>query len=1565
MENSYTEHSDVAENLPARQPVSILLVDDQPANLLALEAILEDLGHNLVKVQSGEEALSRLPGGDFALVLLDVQMPGLDGFETATLIRGREAGRHTPIIFLTAFESDRFPVERAYALGAVDYLIKPLVPAVVRGKVAGFVDFFEKTQQVKRQADQIRELERREFEQQLAQENAALREQVRLAAFGRDVGYALIQSDTLSDMLGHCAEAVVRHLDGAFARIWTLNVETNVLELQASAGLYTHLDGSHGRVPVGQFKIGKIAKERRPHLTNAVLGDPRVNDQEWAKREGMVAFAGYPLVVEDRLVGVLAMFARQPLSDATLDALSSVANGIALGVERKRGAAALREQQEWLRVTLTSIGDAVIATDTHGRVTFLNGVAEQLTGWTQAEAQGQPLEAVFDIFNEQTRQPVHNPVEKVLRDGTTDGLGNHTVLIAKGGVERPIDNSAAPIRDMAGTLIGVVLTFRDVTEKRRTEWVMRQNEARKTAILDTALDCIITMDHEGTIVEFNPAAEKTFGFSREQVIGQELCQFIIPPSQRESHRKGMAHYLATGEGPVLGKRLELPALRADGTEFSVELAITRIPTDGPPLFTAYLRDITEQKRAEQHRTARLAINQVLSQSMSAQEAATGILRAICEGLGWEVGFFWTVDAGAGVLRCLTSWHRPAVRVTAFEASSRQRTFGRGEGLPGHVWATAQSAWILDVLHATNFPRVAAAAQDGLHGAFGCPVSSGSETVGVIEFFSYRIREPDAGLLEIMNTVAGQLGQFIERIEAEVALRASEQRFRSLTGLAPVGIFETDSRGNCLFVNEKWCRLAGLTPEQAHGQGWVRALHSDDRERVGHEWYTAAQAGGEFASEYRFRSDEGTVSWLQGSAVPLKTEAGAVAGYIGTITDLTGRRAAEEQVRFQAHLLDSVGQAAIVTDPDGTITYWNRYAETLYGWTRADALGRNIVEVVVASASMGQAAEIMDRLRAGENWTGEFMVRRRDGTTFPAFVTDTPIFDDRGRLAAIIGISADISDRKRVEQALRFLADASATLAAVVDYQSTLQKVAGMAVPHFADWCAVDMVDPDGTVRRLAVAHADPAKVKLALDLQDRYPPDPNSAHGLPKVLRTGESDMMAVIPDELIVQGAQDEDHLRILRELGLTSYMCVALKGRGRVIGVISFVTAESGKRYTEADLAFAEELARRAAVAIENAQLYAELRQADRLKDEFLAMLAHELRNPLAPIRNALHIMRQPGANGDIVGQVRDMAERQVQHMARLLDDLLDVSRISRGRIELRIEAVDVAAVISRTVEAVRPLIEERQHELTVSLPSGPVQVQADPTRLDQVLTNLLNNAAKYTDPGGHVWLTAERDDGEVVLKVRDTGTGIAPDMLPRIFDLFVQAERRLDRSQGGVGIGLTLVKKLVELHGGRVEATSAGLGLGSEFVIRLPATTDHRSGDKDQTSEKAGDVELVCRRIMVVDDNQDSADSLAMMLRLAGQDVRAAYDGRSALAQAQDFQPAVVFLDIGMPGMDGYEVARRLRRQAGLESVRLAAITGWGQQEDRRRSKEAGFDFHLVKPVEPKAIEELLAGLRRAEG
>ncbi len=369
--------------------------------------------------------------------------------------------------------------------------------------------------------------------------------------------------------------------------------------------------------------------------------------------------------------------------------------------------------------------------------------------------------------------------------------------------------------------------------------------------------------------------------------------------------------------------------------------------------------------------------------------------------------------------------------------------------------------------------------------------------------------------------------------------------------------------------------------------------------------------------------------------------------------------------------------------------------------------------------------------------------------------------------------------------------------------------------------------------------------------------------------------------------------------------------------------------------------------------------MREAGHRKDQFLATLAHELRNPLAPLRNAVEVLRWAQGNAELMEQARCIMERQVRHMVRLIDDLLDISRITKGKLQLRKERVDLATVIHAAQETSLPLVKAGKHHLSVTLPDEPIYLDADPVRLAQVVSNLLNNAAKYTENGGRIQLSVERRDQEAVIVVRDSGIGIAAEHLPRIFEMFSQLVPSLERSQGGLGVGLSLVKGLVELHGGRVEARSEGVGKGSEFLIRLPlAAKAATRGMKPSNGEKQP--EGTRRRILVVDDNRDSADSMATMLQLMGHDTQMAHDGLQAVQAAGEFRPDVVLLDIGLPVINGYEAARRIREQQWGKNMFVVALTGWGQEEDKRRALEAGFDLHLTKPIGSGDLEELL--LRR---
>jgi signal transduction histidine kinase/ActR/RegA family two-component response regulator len=551
-----------------------------------------------------------------------------------------------------------------------------------------------------------------------------------------------------------------------------------------------------------------------------------------------------------------------------------------------------------------------------------------------------------------------------------------------------------------------------------------------------------------------------------------------------------------------------------------------------------------------------------------------------------------------------------------------------------------------------------------------------------------------------------------------------------------------------------------------------------------------------------------------------------------------------------------------------------------------------------------------------------------------------------------------TDRHQSEDAQRFLLDISAEFVSR-DYEATLKRLAIRTVPFLADFCFFDVLSADGTIRRVSWAHADIVKHRL-LDMAVEFVPARSSMnHPVSKVMRTGESEFVPEVNDAWMSAIAASPRHFELMRDLELRSLIAVPLLVPGLTLGVLTFCyAASSGRRYCREDLWLAEDLAHRAAMVVENSRVYHELQDASHRKDEFLAMLGHELRNPLAPIRNGMQILRLKGGASPELQDVAAMVERQIQQLTRLVDDLLDVSRVGHGKINLEMKPVDLKTVVALAIESSRPLFVARKHVIKVSLPRQAVEVQGDVGRLAQVVSNLLNNSAKYSDDGGHIELTVEAIGDQAVLRLRDNGIGIAPTVLPRIFDLFSQVNGSASRSQHGLGIGLALVRNMIELHGGYVQAVSAGLGHGTEFVVRLPLLGKVPAGYSTPPERPWSPTNASTRRILLVDDNKDAADSMAILLRLAGHDVKTAYDGHTALALARLQPPEVVICDISMPGMGGLELARHLRQDVGLETPLLVALSGYAQEEDRHRSQEAGFNAHFCKPVRLDSLKDILA-------
>ncbi len=622
--------------------------------------------------------------------------------------------------------------------------------------------------------------------------------------------------------------------------------------------------------------------------------------------------------------------------------------------------------------------------------------------------------------------------------------------------------------------------------------------------------------------------------------------------------------------------------------------------------------------------------------------------------------------------------------------------------------------------------------------------------------------------------------------------------------------------------------------------------------------------------------------------------------------------ADAQWAFQ-QLVAGVRDYAIFTlDPSGHVTSWNEGAEHIKGYRAPEILGRHFSCFYEPHAIADHWPDQELKIAAGQGrMEDEGWRLRKDGTRFWASVVITALRDGSGNLTGFLKITRDLTERRRHEEVLR-----------------VSEERFRLLVEEVKDH-ALFMLDAEGLVASWNLG-AERLAGYTAVEVMGRhfaclYTPE-SADIGLPQ----------QHIP--LAAQNGNVQTEGWLTRKNGTRFWADMTISAlhdrEGRLRGFATIT----------------RDLTERNRVAA--------LEQSHESAYVFLAMLSHELRNPLAPLMTSVDILRMRNVSDPVVQQTSDVIARQVQHLTRLVDDLMDVSRITSGRIALSHALIDIAVPVARAIELSRPLIDTKLHSLHLSLPEHPVMVSGDLTRLTQVMVNLLNNAAKYTPQGGRIDLTVRAENGSVVIRVRDTGRGMPRELLPRVFDLFTQGQRSLDRTEGGLGVGLTLVQKIIALHGGTVSAHSEGVDRGSEFVVRLPRDSAKKAPAPPPRITDDGETHRL--RVLVVDDNKDAAESLAILLELWGHEVKREYDGSRALDVSVSYRPEVVFLDIGLPGMDGYEVAGRLREVPETARAVLVAVTGYGQEEDRRRSRRAGFDHHLVKPVAPETLRLLLTSL-----
>ncbi|HET9012758.1 MAG TPA: PAS domain S-box protein, partial [Gemmatimonadaceae bacterium] len=750
--------------------------------------------------------------------------------------------------------------------------------------------------------------------------------------------------------------------------------------------------------------------------------------------------------------------------------------------------------------------------------------------------------------------------------------------------------------------------------------------------------------------------------------------------------------------------------------------------------------------------------------------------------------------------------------------------------------------------------------------------------------------------------------------ARVAQVAAHDRSETLrVTLHSIGdaVITTDTRGHITSLNAVAESLTGWAYADAAGQpldAVFRIVNESTRLPVDNPAAKALQAGTVvgLANHTVLIRRDGVEHPIDDSAAPIRDAEGEVSGCVLVFRDVTAQRQTERErasqlqtARILAAIVDSSEDAIIRKRLDGTIETWNAGAERLFGYRAADAIGRH-VSLVIPSDRIHEEEQIIATLKAGRRINHFETERvRADGARIWVSLTISPIADETGTVVAASKIVRDVTPRVHAE------AEREKFVKVLENSQDFIGMCDLQGVPFFVNRAGLEMVG----LESLEEARQMPVKEFF-------FPEDQARIVGefFPHVLRHGQGEI---------------EVRFRHFKT-GAARWMAY------KVLTLTDHTGAPTGFATVSQDVT-------------ERKARGDDLIEADRRKNEFLAMLAHELRNPLAPLSNAVHALRRREPGDDhTVAVATDILDRQIRQMSRLVNDLLDASRISRGKIELRRARIALRPVVEEAIETVRPLVTRLDHTLTITLPPETLYVDGDAGRLSQVIGNLLANAAKFTDKGGRIWLSAEREGDEAVIRVRDNGIGIAPEHRATLFDMFVQVDTAIERSRDGLGIGLALVKRLVELHGGTIQVDSAGTGCGSEFTVRLAALS--ASAEPPEVDLRVpATVQSIARRVLVVDDNHDAAESLAMLLQFEGHEIYQAHDGAEALRTVERVRPDVVLMDIGLPILDGYETCRRIRDQAWGAAIVMVAITGWGQEEDREQSRAAGFDRHLVKPVD----------------
>ena len=890
-------------------------------------------------------------------------------------------------------------------------------------------------------------------------------------------------------------------------------------------------------------------------------------------------------------------------------------------------------------------------------------------------------------------------------------------------------------------------------------------------------------------------------------------------------------------------------------------------------------------------------------------------------------------------------------------------------------------------------------------------------------------------LQTANALLKQ--QIAERQQAEECLRQSEERFRSYFELPLVGIAITSPEKGWLEVNDKLCDIFGYSRQELMSMSWAELTHPNDLEADVEQFNRVLAGYSEgYSMEKRFVRQDCTCIHASIAVQCVRRADSSVDYFVVLVEEITKRKQAEEQIhtlnakleqrviertaqletanrlkdelllseqaaraeaqaaqQYYRLLTEAIPQLVWTARPDGYVDYYNQRWFEYTGFTEEQSLALEGWQAVLHPEDLDICVNHWyEAVRTGKSYQIEYRLKRVDGVYRWHLGRALPLRDD-GKIVKWFGTCTDIDDQKRAEEAVRFLAEASTLLATSLDYETTLKSLVSLAVPYLADYCVIDVLETKGQIRRLCSSHTNPEKKDLVRELW-QYSPDLSKSEGVAKVMRTGKSSIVFAPSESLLEAIVCDANHLRLLRELGVKAYATIPLLVNKRILGTLTFVITESCRPYDADELALAEEVARRAALAIDNARLYREAQEANRMKDEFLAIVSHELRTPINAVLGWATLLRNRKFDAAKTNQALETIERNAKLQTQLIEDILDVSRMIRGQLQLQVRPVHLSAVIDAAIQTVLPAAQTKSVEVEAILEPDLEPVAGDFNRLQQVMWNLVANAIKFTPAGGHVqvrlcreWGMGQGDKGTggqqefgdasssplssqspipfAQIQVSDTGKGISAEFLPYVFDQFRQENSSTTRSHGGLGLGLAIVRHLVELHGGQIYANSAGDGQGATFTVQLPllGSREHRElKSRGETKISFDPVALTGLQVLVVDDEADIRDVITTVLEQYGAGVRAVASVQEALDVLKSWQPDILISDIGMPVADGYALIHQLRAQEAELGKRIPAIalSAYTRQKDRQQALAAGFHKHISKPVEPAQLVAVVAKL-----